>query len=71
LHLVATTVSAAVVYSPGVRGIAAGLLDWLLPLSVGSESLFAVTSVLLAGLVVLPALSYRYAVRRFDTYTLA
>ncbi|MFC7132028.1 MULTISPECIES: hypothetical protein [Salinibaculum] len=72
VHLVGTTAALAVVYDEGVRATAAFLVSWLLPfgLTVGAETLFLVAAALLAGLVAAPLVSYRYAVRRFDTYTL-
>lgn len=71
LHLVATTVSAAIVYDAGIRAVGAGLLDWLLPLSVDAEVLYIVAVLLLVVLVLAPIASYRYAVRTFDSYTIA
>jgi hypothetical protein len=70
LHLVATTVSAVIVYDVGVRVLAAGLFDWLLPVSVDSELVYRVAGVLLVALVLAPIASYRYAIRTFDTYTI-
>jgi hypothetical protein len=73
LHLVATTVSAVVVYDEGVRGVVAALLTFLLPFGLGidAETLYVVAAVLLVGLALAPLVSYRYAIRRFDTYTIA
>jgi hypothetical protein len=72
LHLLATALSGVLVYDEGARSVAAGVLTWLLPfgLGVGPGGLFLVAAGLLAVLVAAPALSYRYAVRRFDRYTL-
>jgi hypothetical protein len=73
LHLVGTTISAVVVYDEGIRAVTAALLTWLLPFGLGidAETLYLVAGVLLVGLALAPVASYRYAVRRFDTYTLA
>jgi len=73
LHLVGTTVSAVVVYDEGIRAVTAALLTWLLPFGLGIDAgtLYLVAGVLLVGLALAPVASYRYAVRRFDTYTLA
>jgi hypothetical protein len=73
LHLVATTVSAVVVYDEGIRALVAGLVTFLLPFGLGvdPETLYVVAGVLLVGLALAPLVSYRYAVRRFNTYTIA
>jgi hypothetical protein len=72
LHLVGTTLAAATVYDASVRTLVAGLLSFLLPfgLRVSPETLSLVAAALLVALLVLPAVSYRYAIRRFDTYTI-
>ena len=72
LHLLATTASAAVVYDEPIRGLAASVLGWLLPASlrVDPGTLYGVAAVALAVLVVFPVVSYRYAIRRFDRYTM-
>lgn len=72
VHLVGTTVSAVIVYDEGVRPVAAALLSWLLPfgLSIDPETLYIASGVLLIALALAPVASYRYAVKRFDTYTL-
>lgn len=72
VHLVATVASAVVVSDEGARALGAALLTFVLPFGLGvdAETLSLVAAVLLALLVVTPALSYRYAVRRFDRYTL-
>ena len=73
LHLVGTTVSAVIVYDEGIRTVAAALLTFLLPFGLGIDAgtLYVVAGVLLVGLALAPIASYRYAVRRFDTYTVA
>ena len=72
LHLVLTVASALVVADEGARTLGSALLTLVLPFGLGvdPETLFLVAAGLLAVLVVAPALSYRYAVRRFDRYTL-
>lgn len=71
LHLLLTVFSGAVVYSEVVRTVAAAFLTFLLPfgLTLSAGTLLWIAAVALVPLVVAPALSYRYAVRRFDTYT--
>lgn len=73
LHLFLTAGAGAVVYEPLVRDVGAGLLTWALPfgLGVSPETLWWVSAVALLPLLLLPVASYRYAVRRFDAYTLA
>jgi hypothetical protein len=73
LHLVGTTLSAAILYDEGVRTVAAALVSWLLPFGLGidAEALYIVSGGLLIVLTLAPVVSYRYAVRRFDTYTLS
>ncbi len=73
LHLLATTASAVIVYDEASRGLAAFVLTWLLPFGLGVDpgTLSGIAAVALAVLVVLPAASYRYAVRRFDGYTMS
>ena len=72
VHLVATVAAAVVVSDEGARGLGAALLTFVLPFGLGvdAETLSLAAAVLLVVLVVTPALSYRYAVRRFDRYTL-
>lgn len=72
-HLFATAGAAAVVYEPLVREAAAGLLSRVLPfgLAVSADTLYVVTAVALVVLVLSPVVAYRYAVQRFDHYTLA
>ena len=71
LHLVLTVTAGAVVAEEGARTVLAALVS-LVPLvpDVDPGTLYAVAAVALAPLVVAPFASYRYAVRRFDGYTL-
>jgi hypothetical protein len=73
LYLLATAGAAAIVYEPLVADLVAGIVSWLLPfgLGVSSEAVTLVATVALVPLVVAPVLSYRYAIARFDGYTLA
>lgn len=72
LHLLGTTASAAIVYDDAIRGLAAFGLSWILPLglAIDTETLALVAAATLVVLAVAPIFSYRYAVRRFDTYTI-
>jgi len=73
LHVVATTVAALFVGLDGVRAFAAQLFTAVAPfgLSVSAGGLDTASTVVLVALLLLPALSYRYAVRAFDRYTIA
>ncbi len=72
LHLFLTTTAAVVVYEPVVSEVGAALLTFLLPfgLSVSADLLYAASAVTLVPLVLSPIVSYRYAVRKYDGYTL-
>lgn len=72
LYLFGTAGAAIAVSEPPVRELAAGLVTWVLPvgLSVDADALYLVAAVALVPLLVAPFLSYRYAIRRFDRYTL-
>ena len=67
-----TTLSVALVALDWVRELAASLLSVVLPfdLAVTAPTLGTLSTGLLVVLLVLPAFSYRYAVRTFDRYTL-
>jgi len=71
VHLLATVAAAAVVTEPLVRDLGAGLLTWALPVAVTPDTVFWVAAVLLVPLVLAPVAAYRYAVTRYDRYTLA
>jgi len=76
LHLVLTAAAVGVVVEPAVRSLAASLLSLLLStvlsrFTLSPERLYVVCATLLVVLLVLPPLSYRYAVRTFDEYVLA
>ena len=73
LHLFATAAAAGIVAESFVRILAAGLISWVLPFgwSVGEGTLYWIAVVGLVPLLLAPAVAYRYAVRRFDRYTLA
>ena len=72
VHLLLTTLSVALVALDWVRELAASLLSVVLPfdLAVTAPTLGTLSTGLLVVLLVLPAFSYRYAVRTFDRYTL-
>jgi len=72
-YLFVTAAAAGVVYESSVRDLAAGLVSWALPfgLSVSADTLYFLSAVLLVGAVILPVVSYRHAVRRFDGYRMA
>jgi len=72
-HLLATAVSALFVAKPLARQFAAGLLTWVLPfgLDVSAQGLYWAGAVAIGPLLVAPVASYRYAVRRFDRYTIS
>ncbi|WP_123537838.1 hypothetical protein [Halosimplex salinum] len=77
VHVVATTLSALFVGLTGARELGAALLSGLLSLVVSADvtvspsALYYASAVALVVLLLLPALSYRYAVRSFDRYTIA
>ncbi|WP_415380414.1 hypothetical protein [Halosimplex sp. TS25] len=73
VHVVLTTLSALFVGLEFARSVGADLLSIVLPfgLSVSAGTLYAISAVALVVLLLLPALSYRYAVRSFDGYTIA
>jgi hypothetical protein len=73
LYLFATAAAAAIVYEAVVREVVAALVSWVLPfgLTVSAGSLYPVAAVALVPLVLAPIVSYRYAVGRFERYTLA
>ena len=73
LHLFATAAAAGVVSREFLRVLAAALLSWALPFgwSVGEGTLYWIAVVTLVPLLLSPVVAYRYAVRRFDRYTLA
>jgi hypothetical protein len=71
-YLVLTVGAGAIVYEPIARDITAGVLSWALPFGwdVSADTVFRVAAVLLVPLVLAPIAFYRYAVHRFDRYTL-
>jgi len=73
LHLLATTFSALFVTKSVARQFAAGLLTWMLPfgLGVSPQELYWAGAVAIGPLLVAPVVAYRYAVRRFDRYTIS
>jgi hypothetical protein len=73
LYLFVTTAAGAIVYEPVVRELGASIVSWALPfgLTVSADALYAAAAVALVPLVLAPIAAYRYAVRRFDRYTLA
>lgn len=72
-YLFLTAGAGAVVYETVVRELGASILSWVLPfgLSVSADTLYTAAIVALVPLVLVPIAAYRYAVRRFDRYTLA
>ncbi len=72
-HLLATTLSAVLVYDRPARSATAALLSWVLPfgLSVDAGTVYIASGMVLVALALAPIASYRYAVRRFDTYTVS
>jgi hypothetical protein len=73
LHLFATAGAATVVSEGFARNFAAILISWALPFgwSIDPGVVYWVGLVALVPLLVAPIVSYRYAVRRFDRYTVA
>jgi hypothetical protein len=76
LHLVLTAAAVGIVAESAVRSLAASLLSLLLStvlsgFTLSPDRLYVVCVGLLVVLLVLPPLSYRYAVRTFDEYVLA
>lgn len=71
-YLFLTAGAGAVVYEPIVSEVGASILSWALPfgLRVSADTLFTAAAVALVPLVLAPIAAYRYAVRRFDHYTL-
>jgi hypothetical protein len=72
LYLFLTAAAGTVVYDPVVRDVGAALLTWALPLGlrVSPDALDLVASAALVPLALAPVAAYRYAVRRFDRFTL-
>jgi hypothetical protein len=72
LYLFLTAAAGAAAAEPVVRRVGAAVLSFLLPfgLSVSAPTLGTAAAVVLVPLVLAPVASYRYAVRRFDRYTL-
>ncbi|QLH77204.1 hypothetical protein HZS55_07820 [Halosimplex rubrum] len=76
-HVVLAAVAAVFVGLEGARELGATLIGAIASLVLSSEvslapsALFTVSAVALVVLLLLPALSYRYAVRTFDRYELA
>jgi hypothetical protein len=73
LYLFLTAGAVAVVVEPLVRQVAAALVSWVLPfgLSVSAETLRLVAAAAAVPLAGAPLAAYRFAVRRFDRYTVA
>lgn len=73
LHLFATALAAGLVAKEFVRQLVAAILSFLLPvgLTVLPETLWSVGAVLLVPLLLAPIVSYRYAIRRYDRFTLS
>jgi hypothetical protein len=77
VHVVLTAVAAVFVGLEGARTLGATLIGGLASLVLSSQvslapsTLYTVSAVALVVLLLLPALSYRYAVRTFDRYELA
>jgi len=73
LHLFGTALAAGLVAEEILRQLVSFVLALLLPfgLSVAPETLWLVGAVALVPLVLAPIPAYRYAVRRFDRYTLS
>ncbi len=69
-HVVATTVAVSAVASPLIREVVAGLLSVLLPVAVAPGPVRPGAAVALVVLLAAPVAGYRYAVRRFERYTL-
>ena len=71
LHLVATVTAGALLAEEAARTVMAALVS-LLPLvpAVAPGTLYVLAAVALVPLVIAPFASYRYAVRRFDGYTM-
>lgn len=76
-HVVLTALAAVFVGLEGARDLGATLIAGLASLVLSSQvslapsTLYTVSAVALVVLLLLPALSYRYAVRTFDRYELA
>lgn len=72
-HLFLTAFAAAIVYEEIVAQLAAGLLSFVMPfgLSVTPDTLALIAAVTLVPLVLAPIAAYRYAVAKFDRYTIA
>ena len=77
VHVVATTVAALFVALPGARSVGATAVSVVFSLVLGGdvtvrpETVYWGSLVGLVVLLLLPALSYRYAVRSFDQYEIA
>ncbi len=70
VYLLVTAMAGLLVVREGAREGAAVLFDFLLPVAVSPEAVFAVAAVVLVAGVLAPLAGYRYAVSRFETVTL-
>lgn len=73
LYLFLTAAAVTVVLEPLAREVGAALLTWVLPfgLGVSPEALSLAATVAVVPLAGAPLLAYRFAVRRFDRYTVS
>lgn len=73
LYLFLTAAAVTVVLEPLARDAGAALLTWVLPfgLGVSPEALSLAATVAVVPLAGAPLLAYRFAVRRFDRYTVS
>lgn len=71
-YLFVTAAATGIVYESAVRALAAAFVSWVLPfgLGVSPDTLYLLSVALLVVAVLLPVVSYRHAVRRFDRYTI-
>ena len=73
LHLFATAAASAIVLEPVAATLMAVLVTWLAPfgLSVSADAVELAAGIALVPLILAPIPAYRFAVRRYDRFTLA
>lgn len=72
-YVIVVAVAAASIYDAGFRELVAVILGLVIPFGVSVTPAFLQTAatVVLVPLLLVPIVSYRYAIRRFDRYTIA
>lgn len=73
LYLFVTAIAVGIVYEPALGTVAAWLISAIGPpgLSISAEPLRTVATATLVPVGIAPFVAYRYAVWRYDSYTVA